>query len=360
MTFWGEFKSLFFLHCIFDSYWKNKSNPISRYYYANTETWKRSFVALKLPTNHFVELRLVNNRMKRFLKTLSHSDQSGFVKDRYISDNIRSLFDIIDYTKFKQLPGAVLFVEFFKASDYLKWDFLFKILKKYAFSLATIAIVKLLLVAVLFVDFFKAFDYLKWDFLFKVLNKYGFSLATISIGKLLSGAVLFVDFFKAFDYVKWDFLFKVLNKYEFRLAIISIVKLLSEAVLLVNFFKAFDYLKWDFLFKIIKKYAFSLATITIVKLLLVAVLFVDFFKAFDYLKWDFLFKVLNKYGFSLATISIAKLLYKNSNCRIINNNFLSSPFDVRRGVRQGDPLSPTLFILSIECLAISLRNDRIF
>ena len=57
---------------------------------------------------------------------------------------------------------------------------------------------------------------------------------------------------------------------------------------------------------------------------------------------------------------MVKLLYKNSNRRIINNNFLSNPFDIRRGVRQGDPLSPTLFILSIECLAISLRNDRIF
>ena len=67
--------------------------------------------------------------MKRFLKTLTHSDQSGFVKGRYIGDNVRLLFDIIDYTEFKQLPGAVLFVDFFKAFDSLKWKFLFKVLK---------------------------------------------------------------------------------------------------------------------------------------------------------------------------------------------------------------------------------------
>ena len=87
-----------------------------------------------------------------------------------------------------------------------------------------------------------------------------------------------------------------------------------------------------------------------------AILFFDFFKAFDSLKWDFLFYDLKKYGFSFATISIVELLYKNSNCRmIINNNFLSSPFEFCRGVRQGDLLSPTLFILSIECLAIFLE-----
>ena len=45
--------------------------------------------------------------------------------------------------------------------------------------------------------------------------------------------------------------------------------------------------------------------------------------------------------------------------KIINNNFLSNPCDIRRGVRQGDLLSPTLFILSLECLTISLRNDGI-
>ena len=89
-------------------------------------------------------------------------------------------------------------------------------------------------------------------------------------------------------------------------------------------------------------------------------MFVDFFKAFDSLKSDFIFKVLKKYGFSLVTISLIKLHYKHFNFWIINNNFLSSPFDICWDVRQSDPLSPALFILSIECLAISLRNDIIF
>ena len=42
--------------------------------------------------------------MKRFLQTLTHSDQTGFVKGRYIGDNIRLLFDIFDYTEL--LPAS--------------------------------------------------------------------------------------------------------------------------------------------------------------------------------------------------------------------------------------------------------------
>ena len=89
-------------------------------------------------------------------------------------------------------------------------------------------------------------------------------------------------------------------------------------------------------------------------------MFNDFFKAFKSLKCDFGFKVLKKYGSGFATISVVKLLYKNSTCQNINNIFLSSPFDIRRGVRQGDPITPTLFIFSIECLTFFLRSDRIF
>ena len=96
-----------------------------------------------------------------------------------------------------------------------------------------------------------------------------------------------------------------------------------------------------------KVWLFDIIGYTEFKQLPGAVLFLDFFKAFDSLKWDFLFKVLKKYGFSLATISMVKLLYKNSNCRIINNNFLSNPFDIRRDVRQSDPISPTLLFFRL-------------
>jgi len=50
---------------------------------------------------------------------------------------------------------------------------------------------------------------------------------------------------------------------------------------------------------------------------------------------------------------------EGSEGRVIINGSLSKPFLMKRGTKQGDPMSPTLFLLVVELLNRSLQNNKI-
>ena len=80
-------------------------------------------------------------------------------------------------------------------------------------------------------------------------------------------------------------------------------------------------------------------------------------KAFDRVSYDFLFKCLHTFGFGDNFIRWIKILYTNIQSSVIVNNFISSPFAIQRGVRQGCALSPLLYVLCLEPFANKVRLD---
>ena len=78
--------------------------------------------------------KTIANRFKTALSSLIHTDQTGFIKGRYIGENITRILDIIEYTDAEDIPALLISVDFEKAYDCVEWTFLFKVLKLFNFG----------------------------------------------------------------------------------------------------------------------------------------------------------------------------------------------------------------------------------
>ncbi len=90
-----------------------------------------------------------------------------------------------------------------------------------------------------------------------------------------------------------------------------------------------------------------------------AVFSLDAEKAFDRLVWNYMWAVLQCFGFGEHFISMIKTLYHSPAASVITGNIISPSFPIQRGTRQGCPLSPLLFCLSLEPLAQAIRKSEV-
>lgn len=85
------------------------------------------------------------------------------------------------------------------------------------------------------------------------------------------------------------------------------------------------------------------------------ILFLNFYKAFDTLEHDFIITALNKFGFGQSFCNAVQMLYSNSNSSIRLASGTSPRFSLKRGVRQGCPVSVYLFLLSVQLLSSHIK-----
>ena len=86
-------------------------------------------------------------------------------------------------------------------------------------------------------------------------------------------------------------------------------------------------------------------------------LFVDFEKPFDTIEWSFISNTLEVFKFGCNFQTWLSVIYNNIQSADMNGGRMTDYFEITRGVRQGCPLSPSLFILTVELIALKIRQS---
>ena len=86
------------------------------------------------------------------------------------------------------------------------------------------------------------------------------------------------------------------------------------------------------------------------------ILFVDFYKAFDTVGHSFLFNTLDFFGFGDYFKRAVQTLYEGCNSSVKLPYGTTPRFNIERGIKQGDPIAPFLFLLIMQTMALYIKK----
>jgi hypothetical protein len=81
----------------------------------------------------------------------------------------------------------------------------------------------------------------------------------------------------------------------------------------------------------------------------------DLTRAFDSLSWSFLFDVLHHLGFPALVLQWLSISFRTASTKVCVNGVPGKKIVHARGLRQGDPLSPLLFMLAMEVATLLIK-----
>lgn len=85
---------------------------------------------------------------------------------------------------------------------------------------------------------------------------------------------------------------------------------------------------------------------------------VDLEKAYDRLSWDFIYETLREFGLPTILVRLIMECITTATMQLLWNGEITEIFTPSRGIRQGDPISPYIFVLCIERLSHGI-NDAV-
>ena len=86
---------------------------------------------------------IIARRMQQVIPSLVSSSQTAYVKNRFIGENTRLTFDVIDYCNKHNVPGIVIAADFEAAFETVDWEFLRNVLKRMGFGMKFLQLIEL-------------------------------------------------------------------------------------------------------------------------------------------------------------------------------------------------------------------------